>query len=161
MKNVIFALALAMFTMTANAQLCSNCPNGQATPQSQPSVFTPAIFTPVPVGSYGEGTAYLKMVPVNHTRFLTAYVYMIDATGKIVEIPIAMDMSMNPPSYWPGRFEHNYVQDKQSPNTYWYRTPEPVSFRIEIKPAGSDMNGQAILGADGKPYAIQRVTYLY
>lgn len=159
MKNVIFALTLALFATTTNAQLCSNCPNGQAIQQSQASVFNPEIFVPVPVGSYGEGTAYLKMVPISNTKYLQAYVYLRDAAGRTVERSISMDMTMYPPN-WYQRFEHNYVKDPTSPNTYWYRSPEPVRFRVEIKPAGSDMNGQVIMGADGTPYAIQRTTYL-
>ena len=160
MKKLFLAtiVALSCMTISASAQLCSNCPTGKT--EARSSGFSPAIFTPVPIGGHGYGTAYLKMVPIGHYKFLTAYIYMRDANGKIIEVPISMDMDPYRPSHWPTRFEHNYVQDKESPNTYWYRDPEPVSFLIQIMPVDSNMGGQPLTNPDGSVYAVQKITFV-
>lgn len=159
MKKLFFLVLVTIFVTNTDAQLCSNCQTEKKVGAQSPA-FIPAIFTPVPIGSSGEGTAYLKMVPVGYQRYLLAYIYMLDANGKIIEIPISMDMMTYKPGNWSGRFHHNYTLDKTNPDAAWYNTPEPVRFRIEVMPAGSNIGGQPITDQNGNVYAIQRITFL-
>lgn len=129
MKRFIFATIVVLCSLTGNAQLCSNA---QTTVEKPP--FTPALFTPVPIGSTGTGVAYLKSAPAMTLPpiMIVAYVYMVGADGKVAEVGISGEL-FHVPSDWNGTF----YGDEKNPVKY------PLAIPVIMK-----MNG--LKTADGK-----------
>jgi hypothetical protein len=155
MKKVIMSAIIALsFTATVSAQC--NCPIVAPAAQKpiDPMAFNPGVFTPTQMGSYQKGTAYLKEAPQLKIAPISiiAYVQMLDATGKLWEVPISGVMEASHiPSDWKNAFWEDYYG---RPVQY----PKPIPVTIQVKGA-LKTNGQQLLDAKGNPVPVTDITF--
>jgi hypothetical protein len=153
MKKILFFLSM-LFSTTVFAQPCNTCPvQGQTAPAAiDPMAFNPGIFTPVTVGTYSTGNAYIKEAPALTLMpiMMTAYVQMLDASGRLWEIPISGELKA--PADWNGTFWTNRANNE--PMKY----PKVVPMTIDMTGVFTT-NGRVILDQSGQPVPIRKVHF--